>query len=140
MAKFQISEGSNWGDILVDVEVNFKIPLTNIQLREFLLFLSQQVSGSIAQRLNLGIVSLDITLEKLHILVMFNNGEVYRNDGINKPPINSEDISRVRINFVFYLFALINQYIKIDSSALPNGFEYFINLPITLNNEYGWDL
>lgn len=138
MPKFKVFEAGSIGSIGIEVEVGYHQEITSKQTLEVTSLLIKVLSGDIGKRLNVGFNLLYSSQSELKLNIVFTGKSSSRVDMKNDQTIIGEQLGRVRANFVFYLFTLIDDVAKLGDIPFPPNFRYFANLPETLQREYGW--
>lgn len=133
MVKFDVLEGDRIGEVRMHVEATFKDGTTAYETILAVQTIAKVFTNVVAMRLNVGIEEFLISEITVIIKLVFKRAE---ND-VNE--LSVENLGRIRANFVFYLFALVDQVIPLKDVPFPDSFRYFLNLPETLANEYGWE-
>jgi len=126
MSRFEIldTEANNFFDVVV--EVGFQNQLRPSEVIKILQLIIEASSGRITSKLYDGLSFLEIN-ESL-LMIQFRVSKE-TNPPTNVDGITGEDLSRLRAQFIFYLFAKIDSQYPLADVPFPENFRMFINLP-----------
>lgn len=129
VVKFELSDGDQQGEVRADVEATFEPTILSKGIEPILDVLVTNLKSTIAKRLNVHIEQLEISQDRVHVILFFGRSS----------ELSLDDMSRIKVNYIFYLFALIDKVATLRQAPFPDTYKYFINLPKTLAVEYGWE-
>lgn len=132
MVHFEILEGDDVGEIKIIAEAVLEHSPTAGSMNEIVRVISDCINNSISYRLAVELEELLLNEMKLRLKLAFLQPNV------TDEPLPVADLGRLRTNFVFYVFAMVNSRFPLKEVAFPEGYTYFISLPQTLESEYGW--
>jgi hypothetical protein len=138
MTTIKIEDGKDENTLFeIVVEVDFEKPVNSVGLNYLAQYITNIINGDTSSYLTPILVYLELTPDSVKSRFKF----------LHKMPItqpmqelSSSEISRLRINFIFYFISKIDEKYKILDGDLPSDFRYFLNLPTQLNSYYGWTL
>ncbi|NJN98007.1 MAG: hypothetical protein HC875_29975 [Anaerolineales bacterium] len=119
--EFIDSETGDYFDVLV--QVGFEKPLEAIDIVQVLQVFLETTTGLIAANLFEGLAYLNIDTTSLTIRFRYSGTSPSSN------PYPGEELPRLKMQFIFYLFAKIDLQYKLADIPFPSDFREFISLP-----------
>lgn len=107
------------------VEVGFAQQLSATQVAQLLQHVAAILTGGAATRIFEGFSHFQLTETRLHVHFRFARGS-------RLPHLSSaasENLSRLRVKFIFYFFAVIDTAFPLADAPFPPEFREFIILP-----------
>jgi len=123
MAKFEFIESESDDYFELNVEVSFDKSLMATDITRVLTILLDVVTNRIAIKLIDGISSLKIDNKTLDIKFSFSKKE----KDVQALSDEDEDISRLRAQLVFHIFAKIDSEYRLSDTAFPPDFRGFLD-------------
>ena len=119
--EFIDSETEKYFDVLV--QVGFEEPLKAIDIIQVLQIIVKMTVSKIAANLFEGLGSLEVNTTSLTVRFRYSRANLGSN------PYPGEELSMLKMQFIFYLFAKIDLQYKLADIPFPPDFRKFISLP-----------
>lgn len=135
MAKIELLESEEHLDIAV--EVGFENALGSTDTVQVLQVILEVLNSPLGAEFSEGLASLEIDQRSLSVRLRYPPSE-------SKKPRQGESFSEnmpmLRSQFLFYLFAKVDQRYRLGDIPFPPDFRYFLNFEDNLRKYHGWNL
>jgi hypothetical protein len=134
MPKYELIDSENYFDVFVAVP--FEKSLGTSDITQIVRLVLDLVQKAVDLTLTDGLVALRIEEPRLEL--QFRYSKVVPTHP-KLALLAGEDLSRLRINFVFYLVAKIDSHYPLKETSLPSDFRSFLNFPDKLRDHLDLD-